>query len=232
MQPDGKLLSVVVPMRNEEHTVGNVICRLNAVLEASGYRYEVLVVDDDSKDLSIEAAQQHDVRVFKLSRHMGKGFALRAGFAKAKGDLIATIDSDGSHLPEELPLLLLPIMQDGADLVIGSRFMNNGEGTTKQINKIGNRLFNRLIRILTRHAISDSQSGYRVMTRQVLDKIRLKSVEYEIESEMLVKSARRHFRVVEIPITYEMRTYGRSGIDPIYDGIKILLSILTAFLWS
>jgi glycosyltransferase involved in cell wall biosynthesis len=232
MQPDGKLLSVVVPMRNEEHTVGTVICRLKAVLESSGYRYEVLVVDDFSSDLSVEAVQQHEVQVFKLSQHMGKGFALRVGFAKAKGDLIATIDSDGSHLPEELPLLLLPIAQGRADLVIGSRFMNNGEGTTKKINKIGNRLFNHLIQILTRRAISDSQSGYRVLTRQVLDNMRLKSVEYEIESEMLVKSARKHFRVAEIPITYEMRTYGRSGIDPIYDGVKILLSILMAFLWS
>jgi glycosyltransferase involved in cell wall biosynthesis len=232
MQSDGRLLSVVVPMYNEEHTVGNIINRLKSVLEGTGFRYEVLVVDDFSRDRSNEIAKAQGVKVYRLNRHMGKGYALRAGFAKANGDLIATIDSDGSHLPEELPLLLLPITQGRADLVIGSRFLNNGEGTTKKINKIGNRLFNRLIQLLTGRKISDSQSGYRVMSKQVLQSVRLKSVEYEIESEMLVKATRKRFRVTEIPISYEMRTYGRSGIDPLYDGLKILLSILTAFVGS
>lgn len=229
MQSDGKLLSVVVPVYNEEHTVGNVIRRLNLVLEGTGFRFEVLVVDDFSTDRSIKAAHSEGAKVLRLNKHMGKGYALRAGFAKAKGDLVATIDSDGSHLPEELPLLLLPIAKGKADLVIGSRFMNNGKGTTKKINKIGNRLFNKLIRLLTGIPVSDSQSGFRVMTRQVLDSIWLKSVEYEIEAEMLVKSARRRFRITEVPISYEMRTYGRSGIDPLRDGIKILISILIAF---
>ncbi len=230
MQSDGKLLSVVVPMHNEEHTVGNVICRLKNVLEGAGFRYEVLAVDDFSTDDSIEAARTMGVRILKLKQHLGKGYALRAGFAKAKGNIVATIDSDGSHLPEELPLLLLPIMQGRADLVIGSRFMNNGEGTTRKINKLGNRLFNRLIQFLTGRKISDSQSGYRVMTHEVLKSMWLKSGEYEIESEMLVKSAKRQFRITEIPISYEMRTYGRSGVDPLFDGIKILTSILLAFL--
>jgi len=163
---------------------------------------------------------------------MGKGYVLRAGFANAKGDIIGTIDSDGSHLPEELPLLLLPLMQDKADLVIGSRFLNNGKGTTRRINKIGNRLFNSLIHVLTQNPISDSQSGYRVMTQQVLKSMKLTSSEYEIESEMLVKITRKHFRIKEVPISFEQRTYGRSGVDPIVDGLKILVSIMTAFVRS
>ena len=163
---------------------------------------------------------------------MGKGYALRAGFSKAKGEFIATIDSDGSHLPEELPLLLLPVALGKADLVIGSRFLNHGEGTTKKINKVGNRLFNSLIEVLAGSPISDSQSGYRVIARQVLESMKLKSGTYEIESEMLVKTARRRFRVVEVPITYEQRTYGRSGIDPLRDGFKILVSIVTALKWQ
>ena len=229
MQTDGKLLSVVVPMYNEEHTVGDIIKRLKTVLATSGFAFEILVVDDCSKDSSVQVALGQGARVFILKHHMGKGFALRVGFAKAKGAIIITIDSDGSHLPEELPLLLLPVVSEEADLVIGSRFMNNGEGTTKKINKIGNRLFNRLIRILTLNPVSDSQSGYRVMTREVLESLKLKSDEYEIESEMLVKTACKGFVITEIPISYEQRTYGRSGVDPIIDGIKILISILSAF---
>ena len=232
MRTDGRRLSVVVPVFNEEPTVGDIIRRLKKVLEETGFRYEVIVVDDCSSDDSLDVALEQGVVVYQLKRHMGKGYALRAGFAKAKGDWVATIDSDGSHLPEELPLLLLPVAQGKADLVIGSRFLNNGEGTTRKINKAGNHLFNKLIRLLTARSISDSQSGYRVMTRSVLESMLLGSGGYEIESEMLVKSARKPFRIAEVPITYDQRTYGRSGIDPLRDGSKILVSILWAYLRS
>jgi dolichol-phosphate hexosyltransferase len=232
MQTDGKLLSVVVPMYNEEPTVGNIIKRLKVVLDEKGFRYEVIVVDDFSKDKSIEAAKKEGARVVGLNQHMGKGYALRAGFAKAKGDIIATVDSDGSHLPEELPLLVLPIVQDKADLVIGCRFNGGATSATRRINQAGNKLFNQLIRTLTQNPICDSQSGYRVMTKQLLRSMNLRSFEYEIESEMLVKTARKHFRIREVPITFEQRTYGRSGIDPLVDGVKILMSILWAYLRS
>jgi glycosyltransferase involved in cell wall biosynthesis len=230
MLTDSRRLSVVVPVFNEELTVGDIVSRLKKVLEETGFRYEVVVVDDCSTDNSLNVARKQGVRVLQLKQHKGKGYALRAGFAKAKGNLVATIDSDGSHLPEELPFLLIPIIQGKADLVIGSRFLNKGVGTTQKINKLGNHLFNNLIKILTGKPISDSQSGYRVMNRRVLESMKLNSGEYEIESEMLVKSACKHFRISEVPITYEQRTYGISGIDPLRDGFKILASILYAYL--
>jgi glycosyltransferase involved in cell wall biosynthesis len=232
MQPDGKMLSVVVPMYNEEPSVGDVIVGLKDVLENAGFRYEVIVVDDYSRDNSVCVVKKLGVIIFRLRQHMGKGYALRAGFSKARGDVIATIDSDGSHLPQELPLLLLPVMQGRADLVIGCRFNGKEISATRRINQAGNRLFNSLIRILTQNSICDSQSGYRVMTASVLRSMNLKSGEYEIESEMLVKTARKHFRITEVPISFEQRTYGRSGIDPLADGFKILVSILSAYLRS
>jgi len=231
MQTDGKLLSVVVPMHNEAPTIGHVINRLKAVLNKTGGKYEILVIDDCSDDNSREIAKKQGVTVHQLRLHMGKGYALRAGFAKAKGDIIATIDSDGSHLPEELPLLLLPVAQDKADLVIGSRFSTQTSATSSR-NQAGNRLFNSLIQALTRTPISDSQSGYRVMTRKVLESMTLMSGEYEIESEMLVNTVKNGFRICEVPITFEQRTYGMSGIDPLFDGFKILISIIHAYLRS
>lgn len=231
MQPDGKLLSVVVPMFNEEPTIGDIISRLNSVLQKTGFKYEIIVVDDCSTDNSLEVAKKYQVHLYALKQNMGKGYVLRTGFTKAKGDIIATIDSDGSHRPEELPLLLAPLLKGEADLVIGSRFSQPTVATSRR-NQAGNRLFNKLIYILTRNPISDSQSGYRVMTSQVLHSINLSSDEYEIESEMLVKTVRHRFRVREVPITFEQRTYGRSQIDPLVDGLKILCSILTAYLRS
>jgi glycosyltransferase involved in cell wall biosynthesis len=229
MHPAGRLLSVIIPVFNEEPTVGNIIKRLEETLRKTGLKHEIIVVDDCSTDNSLGAAKNHQTSIYQLKEHLGKGYALRAGFAKAKGDIIATIDSDGSHRPEELPLLLAPILKGTADLVIGSRFSTVTYSTSRR-NQAGNHLFNSLIHILTRSKISDSQSGYRVTTRKVLQSMKLKSGEYEIESEMLVKTVKHRFRICEVPITFEQRTYGKSQIDPVVDGFKILKSIISAYL--
>ena len=224
------LISFVIPVFNEELTIGNVIERLTVVAQKTGFKYEIIVVDDCSADRSLEFSKSHGVKVLSLKNHMGKGYALRAGFAKAKGEIITTIDSDGSHRPEELPLLLTPILQGKADLVIGSRYLSQRPVVAKKLNVAGVRLFNFLIKILTRADVSDSQSGYRVMKSGVLRNMRLKSGGYEIESEMLVKTARHGFRVIEVPISFEQRTYGTSRLDPMVDGYKILLSIVLAYI--
>lgn len=224
------LLSVVIPVFNEEQTVGNIIKRVKTVLAKLGCRYEIIVVDDYSGDQSLQISKKARARVYQLKAHMGKGYALRAGLAKAKGEIVVTIDSDGSHRPEELPLLLAPVLKNQADLVIGSRYLSQKPVVARRLNAFGVRLFNFLIRVFTRTAVSDSQSGYRVMKSAVLAGMHLKSGEYEIESEMLVKTARLGFRVVEVPITFEQRTYGRSRLDPLVDGFKILLSIMSAYI--
>jgi glycosyltransferase involved in cell wall biosynthesis len=229
MDRDEVLISVVIPVFNEELTVGNVIERVTEVMHKLGFKYEIIVVDDCSTDRSLELSFRHGVKVYSLKRHMGKGYALRAGFAKAKGDIITTIDSDGSHRPEELPSLLTPILQDKADLVIGSRYSSRKPAAAKKLNIAGVRLFNFLIRILTRVDVSDSQSGYRVMQAALLRKMGLESSGYEIESEMLVKTAQQGFRIREVPISFEQRTYGVSRLDPVADGFKILFSIMLAY---
>ena len=222
------LLSIIIPMYNEELTVGNIIDRTQAALQHIGLPYEILVVDDHSHDKSLQAAERHHVRLFMLKRHLGKGYVLRAGFAKAKGDIIVTIDSDGSHRPEELWEVVAPVLQNRADLVIGSRYMNHKHVAARKLNAFGVRIFNYLIEIFTGVAITDSQSGYRAMKRAVLDRQKLYAREYEIESEMLVKTAKAGFRVSEVPISFEQRTYGHSGVDPLWDGSKILFSIMLA----
>jgi len=229
MDSDELLICVVIPVFNEELTIGNVIERLTAVMQKNGFKYEIIVVDDCSADRSLEISINHGVKVFSLKKHKGKGYALRVGFAKAKGEIITTIDSDGSHRPEELLGLLTPIFQKKADLVIGSRYLSQNPVPAKRLNFAGVRLFNFLIKILTRAEVSDSQSGYRVMKSAVLRNIRLKSGGYEIESEMLVKTARHGFSVKEVPISFEQRTYGTSRLDPIVDGFKILLSIVLSY---
>lgn len=230
METSETLISVVIPVFNEELTIGNVIERLTVVMQKNGFNHEIIVVDDGSADSSLQVSKSHGVKVFSLEKHVGKGYTLRVGFAKAKGEIVTTIDSDGSHRPEELPRLLTPILQNNADLVIGSRYSNHNPAAAKKLNAAGVRLFNFLIKILTRLDVSDSQSGYRVMKASVLRNMRLKSNGYEIESEMLVKTVRQGFRVREVPISFEQRTYGTSKLDPAADGLKILFSILLAYM--
>jgi glycosyltransferase involved in cell wall biosynthesis len=224
------LLSIIIPVYNEELTIGNIIDRTKQAARQIGLETEIIVIDDRSYDKSLLVACQRNVKVYTLKEHLGKGYALRAGFTKARGDIIVTIDSDGSHWPEELHEVLAPVFCGQADMVIGSRYMNHKRVEARKLNKFGVRIFNYLIQLLTGVAITDSQSGYRAMKSEVLAEQKLKSGEYEIESEMLVKTAKAGFRVAEVPITFEQRTYGRSGVDPMVDGSKIMFSIIMAYL--
>ena len=227
------LLSVIIPVYNEELTIGNIIDRVkSAVLQQTGLENEIIVVDDCSYDRSLEVAKKHGVKLYSLKMHLGKGYALRAGFAKAKGDILVTIDSDGSHRPEELAEVLAPVLRGQADLVIGSRYLNHKHVAARRLNAFGVRVFNYFIQILTGVVITDSQSGYRAMKSEVLKTQRLTAKGYEIESEMLVKTAKKKFRIAEVPISFEQRTYGRSGVDPVIDGFRIFVSIVSAYVRS
>jgi len=227
-----KTVSVVIPVFNEERTIGDVVARTRSIMEQSKLPYEILVVDDGSLDRSVEISQASEAQVLREA-HQGKGHALRLGFKQAKGNVIVTLDSDGSHNPEEIPLVLRDIMENKVDFVIGSRFLNTGVNNAKipKVNRIGNRMFNNLIRLFTGVKISDSQSGFRAIRSSVIKKMRLNSRGYEVESEMLVKALKMGVRVAEIPVSFEQRTVGKSRLDPLKDGTKILYSIITSYLF-
>ena len=224
-------VSVVIPVFNEEVTVGNIVTRTQKTLEKLDTPYEILVVDDGSDDRSADIARELGAHVLK-DGHQGKGFALRSGFIHAKGELVVTLDADGSHKPEEIPLVLRHLREDRADFVVGSRFSDSEYNKTKipKINRAGNRMFNDLIGYLTGITISDSQSGFRAIRSSLIKRMNLRSHGYEVESEMLIKALRMGARVTETPISFVQRTVGRSKLDPIRDGARILYAIITSYL--
>jgi len=221
------VISVVIPAYNEEKTIGEVISNTISVMESLRMPYEIIVVDDGSTDNTRKIATTYKATVLSNGKNRGKGYALRSGFKHAQGDIIITIDADGSHTPKEIPELLTPLF-NGADITAGSRFLGNGKNSTTKLKRLGNIIFNIIIMTLTGKLITDSQTGFRAFKKHVLQKINIQSTGYEIETELTVKGLKNGFIVQEVPINCEKRGDGSSRIRIIFDGFHILKTIFKA----
>jgi glycosyltransferase involved in cell wall biosynthesis len=219
------VISVVIPAYNEEKTIGILIEETIQVMDALGMPYEIIVADDGSTDRTKEIASKYKATVISNGRNQGKGYALRRGFQHAQGDIIVTIDADGSHNPKEIPDLINPLF-NGVDIVTGSRFLGQGGDHTSKLHIFGNYLINAAIMVLTRKVITDSQTGLRAFKREFLQKIRLESCGYEVETEITVKGLKNGFAFQEIPISCKRREYNVSRLKILSDGLKIFKTIL------
>lgn len=221
----GSMISVVIPAYNEEYTLGGVIRKTTLTMNNMKMPYEIIVVDDGSSDCTKDVAALCEASVLSNGQNKGKGHALRIGFEHARGDIIVTMDSDGSHHPEEIPHLVKPLF-DGIDITAGSRFLGNGKHFTTRLNCLGNSLFNIAILILTGKRVTDSQTGFRAFKKDMLQHVRLESEGYDIETELTVKGLRNGFRFKEVPISCKRRKYDRSRLRILSDGMEILRAIL------
>jgi glycosyltransferase involved in cell wall biosynthesis len=219
-------VSVIIPAYNEEKNVENVLSETIAVMEQLNLPYEIILVNDGSTDKTGLIASLFKVRVLTNKKNLGKGYSLKKALQYANGDIIITIDSDGEHKPKEIAPLLEEVL-NGIDVAAGSRFMNNQASVTTKLNQIGNHLFNLVIMALTGKHVTDSQTGFRVIKREVLNKLNLQSDGYEIETEITVKSLKNGFALKELPITVERRKFGASKLKLISDGKRIMKTILT-----
>jgi len=222
------VISVVIPAYNEEKTIGNVIYSTISTMENLEKPYEIIVVDDGSNDNTRRIATRYKATVLSNGKNIGKGYALRKGFRCAQGNIVVTIDADGAHNPKEIPDLIHPLV-NGVDIVAGSRFLyNDRKYSTSRLNRLGNLLFNITIMILTGKRTTDSQTGFRAFKKDVLQKLNLESLGYEIETEMTVKGLKNGFVVQEKPISCERRKYNISKLKILSDGLKILKTIFKA----
>ena len=226
-------ISVIMPAFNEEHAVGDLIDRTKRILQNITENYEIIVVDDGSKDKTLEICRKKRVITIHNLYNSGKGYALREGFKLARGNLIVTIDSDGEHAPEEIPLLIKPILEGHIDFVLGTRFaQTSNTPVTTIVNLFGNKLFNFLIHRLTNRYFSDTQCGFRAFKRVCLSKLNLNSFGYDIETEMIVQIARQNIPYREIPISSPVTYYRKSNINRILDGLQIFYTIFKTRLKS
>ncbi len=226
------VVSVVIPAYNEEKTIEKILFRTHKTMETLGMPYEIILVDDGSSDGTRLLAERQKATILANGTNTGKGYALRRGFRNAVGNMIITMDADGSHKPEEIPILLKPLL-NGADIVAGSRFLGNREkDSVKRLHIIGNHFFNFLIFLLTRKRITDSQTGFRAFKKKIIQEIEITSKGYEIETELTVKTLKNGYLTQEKPITCEKRKDGHSHLNPLRDGLKIFKNIIKASIYT
>ena len=227
MQSSNPLISVVIPAFNEQANIAEVLAQTESTLDSLNLPYEVIVVNDGSNDNTKRYASNNGAKLISYNVNRGKGYAMRVGFAQAKGKILVTIDADGSFKPNEIPRMIKPLL-NGIDVVVGSRFLaQNGEVTSK-LHRFGNSLFNTLIMILTQKRITDSQTGFRAFTRKVLKELKLFSEGFEIETELTIKMLQNGFKIQEEPISCSKRRHGRSKLNTFSDGFSILKTIIKA----
>jgi len=225
-------LSVVVPCYNEEHTLAKLINKVLQIADNS-LTLEIIIVDDASRDGSLTIAanlqKQHPetIVVLRHAKNQGKGSALRTGFRQASGDFVAVQDADLEYNPRELRNLIVPLIDNDADVVLGSRFLTYGAHRVLYFwHYVGNRILTLLSNMFTDLNLTDMETCYKVFKREVIQDIEIKENRFGFEPEIVAKIAHKRLRIYEMGISYYGRTYEEGKKIGIKDGLRALYCII------
>jgi dolichyl-phosphate beta-glucosyltransferase len=234
-EPRAIALSVVIPAFNEAARIQDCLSEITAYFKQRGIAYEVLVVDDGSRDgtaILVERCRKDDqaVRLLRLARNMGKGYAVRAGVREARGALLLIADADGATPIRELERLEAAI-KGAADLAIGSRFLASHDSRYRVKARwhrtvLGN-LFNLVVQGLGLRGVTDTQCGFKLLRGAVaLDLFSVARINgYGLDLEILYVAQRRGYRIAEVPVNWADQP--GSKVRVFRDGFRMLLELLT-----
>jgi glycosyltransferase involved in cell wall biosynthesis len=210
-----------IPAFNEEKNIGAILIKLKKISK------DIIVCDDGSNDLTAEIAKELGANVISHKRNLGYGAGIRTIFLKAKeinADILITFDADGQHRIEDISTILKPMMNNEADIIIGSRFLDKNNKIPKY-RKIGIKAITSITNSSMGEKLSDSQSGFRAYNKKILEDITPSESGMGVSTEILIKASKNKFRIKEVPIivSYEGET---STHNPVSHGASVVLSTI------
>lgn len=221
-------LSVVIPVYNEAATLREVVERVQRVPISK----EIILVDDCSSDGSLAVLQElaagaENITVLRHEQNQGKGAALRSGFRRARGEMVIVQDADLEYDPTDFPKLIAPILEDRADVVLGSRFIG---GDCHRVlyywHMVANKSLTLLSNMLTNVNLTDMECCYKLFRREVLEQIVIEENRFGFEPEIVAKVSRLNCRIYEVGISYHGRTYEEGKKIGWRDGVRAVWCIL------
>lgn len=220
--------SIIIPAYDEEETIQDVIREVKNIFNDK--EFEIIVVDDGSADATAVKARSAGVKIIRHRKNVGKGAAIRTGFKEAEGKIICIQDADMTYLPEDLPRLIQVILENKADVVYGSRFMGKiEEGAMNLSHNIGNRILSLITSILFKKNLTDIMTGYKVLKKGVYKNLQLTANSFDIEAEITGEILKRKYKLIELPIKYKSRNFGRAKIGCVHGFTSLLRLIMVRF---
>lgn len=221
------VVSVVMPAYNEAATIAECIRRVLGQPLVG----ELIVIDDGSTDGTPDivrelAEREPRLRLERQPRNQGKGAALRAGFALARGDIFIVQDADLEYDPEDYPAALRPILSDRADVVFGTRFLGGEHRVLYFWHRVGNAFITLFSNCFTNLNLSDVETGMKILRRAVAERLHIEENRFGVEPELAAKIAALGARVYEVPVSYHGRTYAEGKKIGWRDGARALWCIL------
>lgn len=221
-------LSIIVPVFNEEKTIREILSRL---LKAKlPVEKEIIVVNDGSTDRSLEiirefAKKRGEILVIS-KKNGGKGSAVITGMKNSTGSIMIVQDADLEYNPEEIESVIMPILEEKAKVVFGSRFKGKIIGKKILSHYIGNKVLSLATAILFFHRISDMETCYKAFRREVVKGIEIHAKKFDFEPEITAKILKNGHAILEVPISYRARTHKEGKKIKVQDGLVALKTLL------
>ena len=211
-----------IPAFNEEKNIAAIITKLADITDT------IIVCNDGSSDLTSDIAEKMGALIINHEKNLGYGAAIRSIFLKAKelgGDILVTFDADGQHRVEDIEKVTKPIIDQQADLVIGSRFLDESKNEVPRYRKVGIEVITKITNATMKKQLTDSQSGFRAYSKNVLNELNPSDLGMGISTEILIKASSKNFRISEVPIKI-IYSGDTSTHNPISHGSSVILSTI------